>query len=42
MRDPDINYTKATLRELTPAQQASARTRAEVLRQSIKRTSYLD
>jgi TPR repeat protein len=30
------------MRELTPAQQASARTRAEVLRQSIKRTSYLD
>jgi len=30
------------MRELTPVQQASARTRAEVLRQSIKRTPYLD
>jgi TPR repeat protein len=30
------------LRELTAAQQASARTRAEVLRQSIKHTPYLD
>jgi len=30
------------LRELTPVQQASARSRAEVLRQSIKRTPYLD
>jgi len=30
------------MRELTPVQQASARTRAEVLRRSIKRTPYLD
>jgi hypothetical protein len=30
------------LRELTPAQQSSARARAEVLRRSIKRTPYLD